>query len=144
MAHTKFDTFLDHILDGYVWTSGDPWAAMFLADTWVPDKGDGSVLAVTAAGAIEVAAPSYLRVPVTSPVKVLDGIGHRGLLDSAIIDFGTPETGFDFDTLLIFELVTDDSDSWLIAAYDVGAQTTDGGSQRFVPDTDGLFQLTAP
>lgn len=145
MPDVKFDSLLDHLLGGYQWTTGQPHGALFLRDTWTPDKSDGFVLDATGAGAIEVAAPSYARTPIVSAVKNLDAGGHRVLLDAAVIDFGILEAGYDFDTLLIFELVTNDGDSWLLSAHDLGAQTTGGVTpERCVLDSDGLYQLTAP
>lgn len=145
MPDVKFDSLLDHLLDGYTWTTASVECALFDSATWVPDRTDGFVLAAAGAGAIEVAAPSYVRRPLVSPVKNFDVGSHRGLLASAIIDFGILEPGYAFDTLVLYEFVSNDSDSWLLAAFDIGAQTTGGVlPERFVPDVDGLFALTAP
>lgn len=145
MPGVVFDTYLDHILDGYQWTTANVYGMLVLADTWTPAKGDIVVDDAILAGAIEVVAASYVRVPLVSPIKNLDTGGHRGLLDASVIDFGILESGFDFDTLILFEMITDDSDSWMLCTQDLGAQTTDGVTpERCVPNTDGLFQITAP
>lgn len=143
-----FDTYIDHILAGtFVWTTADVRAAVFLKDTWVPNKSDAFLLDAQTAGAQELSdmgAGGYARALRTSATKALDAGGHRGLLRGAVIDFGVVATGYDFDTIILFVQVTDDTDSWMLSAYDVGAQTTDGTNLRFVSDSDGFYQVTAP
>jgi hypothetical protein len=144
MADVIFDTYLDHLVRGLDWTTFDIRAAMFDKLTWAPAKGDLFMAGPIAAGAVECAAVGYTRQALVSQVANLDGAGHRELLHTAVADFGSLAAGTAFDTLVTFVQVTNDADSWLVAAFDVGAQTTDGTDQRFVPDTDGLFQLLMP
>lgn len=138
-----FDTYLDHLAQLY-WPTSNVECAIFLKDTWTPAKSDAFVADAIGAGAIECAAVGYVRVALTSPTLVLDGGGHRELFHAAVADFGALAAGTDFDTLLLYELVTNDADSWPLAAYDVGMQTTSGTGTRFVPDTSGLFKLDQP
>lgn len=143
MTDTVFDTYLDHLVQLY-WPTSNIKCAIFLKNTWTPSKSNAFVADAIGAGAIECAAVGYVRVALTSPTVALDGGGHRSLLHSAIADFGALAAGTDFDTFVLYELVTNDADSWLLAAYDVGAQTTSGTGTRFVPDTSGLFRLKQP
>lgn len=148
MPDVTFDTYIDHVLDGsFVWTTTPIMAGVFLKGAWTPGKGDAFILDATTAGADELStlgAGGYARQTIVSPTKTLDGTGHRGLLGGSIIDFGAVDPGFDFDTLVLFVFVSDDSDSWIIDARDVGAQTTDGTTLRFAPHVDGFYQVTAP
>lgn len=135
-------TALDHLVTGTSWETANLQAALFLKGAWTPAITDGFVLDATSAGATEVAAASYGRVALASNVANLDVTNTRELLATAVIDFGTLETGFDFDTLVVFVQVTNDSDSWLVCSIDLGSLTTDGTDERFVPDTAGLLSLT--
>lgn len=140
------DTFLYVLANGsFDWSTADIRAAIFEAATWTPSKADSVVADATSAGAIECAAAGYAREALVSQVATLDTGGHRMLLDSAVVDFGTLASGTAFDTLMLFVQVTDDTDSWVMATFDLGAQTTSNASPtRFIPDTDGLFRLAQP
>lgn len=148
MSDVTFDTYIDHILDGsFVWTTTPVKAAVFLRGAWTPDKGDVFLLDAQTAGAQElsdVSAPGYARTTLPSPTKSIDSGGHRGLLNGSLVDFGVIDTGFDFDTLVLFVEVSDDTDSWMLSAFDVGSQTTDGTTLRFAPNVDGFYSVTAP
>ena len=147
MADLVHDTLIEHMATGAWsgWVTEDVRAAIFLADTWTPDKSDDVLATILAAGAIEISPSGYARTALTSQAATLDGGLHRELLDSAVIDFGTLGSGEDFDTLVLYVFVTDDTDSWLVSTRDLGAQTTTNASAtRFVPDTDGLFSLVQP
>lgn len=143
MADVVFDTYLDHLVQLF-WPTAAIHCAVFEASGWTPSKSDVFLADAIGAGAVECAASGYARVPLTSPIASLDGAGHRSLLQSAVADFGTLGAGTNFDTFVLYVAVTNDSDSWMMATYDVGAQTTDGTELRFVPDTDGLMQLRQP
>lgn len=144
MADVVFNTYLQHLPDDFGWSTSPIMCAILDSQTWTPDKTDPFVATPIAAGAVECAAPSYARVALTSAILTPDAPGNRTLFQGSIADFGTLETGFDFDTFVLYVAVTDDSDSYLIAAYDVGAQTTAGTAVRFVPDTSGFFELLQP
>lgn len=143
MADIMFDTYLDHLVQSF-WPTADIMCAMFEANTWTPSKDDTYLADATGAGAIECAASGYARVALTSKVTVLDSPGHRALSQASIADFGVLGAGTDYDFLVLYVAVTDDTDSWMIGAYDVGAQTTTGTDMRFIPDTDGFMQLRQP
>lgn len=142
MADIIHDTLLHHLVTGTDWQTADVRAALFAKTTWTPDPGDAVLADVTGNGAVEVAAASYVRVAVASRVANTDSILHEELLSAAVIDFGTLEAGSDYDTLVLYVFVTDDSDSWLATSIDVGAQVTDGTDERFVPDPSGLIAFT--
>lgn len=142
MADIIHDTLLHHLVTGTDWQTADVRAALFAKTTWTPAKADAVLADVTGPGAVEVAAASYVRTPLASLVANLDGTLHRELLTAAVIDFGTLEAGFDYDTLVLYVFVTNDSDSWLVTSIDTGAQVTDGTDERFVPDAAGLVALT--
>lgn len=137
------DSYLQQLVA--MWSTWDVRAALFDSATWTPSKADAVLLDITGAGAVEVTATGYARVALVSQVATLDGGGHRELLDSAVIDFGTIDSGDPFDTLVLFTFVTNDSDSWLLSSFDLGAQTTtDASPTRFIPNTDGIYRLAQP
>jgi hypothetical protein len=145
MSDVTFDTYIDHILDGsFVWTTTSVEAAVFDKGAWTPDKGDVFLLDAQTAGATELVGGGYARTTLVSPTKSIDGTGHRGLLNGSVIDFGAIAGGQNFDTLVLFVIVTDDTDSWMLSAHDVGAQVTDGTALRFHANVDGFYQMTAP
>lgn len=145
MPDVTFDTYIDHILAGtFVWTTTPVECAVFLKDGWAPNKSDAVLLDAQTAGATELVGGGYARTSILTPTKNIDSGGHRGLLGGAVIDFGAITAGQDFDTLVLFVVVSDDTDSWMLSAHDVGFQTTDGTPLRFVPNGDGFYQVTAP
>lgn len=145
MSDVTFDTYIDHILAGtFVWTTTPVQAAVFLKDAWVPSKSDVFLIDAITAGALELGAGGYARATLPSPTKSIDSGGHRGLLNGSLVDFGVVDGGWDFDTLVLFRFVTGDTDSWMLSAFDVGAQSTDGTALRFAPNVDGFYSVTAP
>lgn len=145
MADIVFDTYLDHLAAGTaVWTADTVKGMLVAASTWTPAKSDGFVATILSAGAVEVTAAPYARQTLASKTKTLDGGGHRVLLDGNLLDFGAMAAAQSYDHLVLFKFVTNDADSWLICAFDLGALVTNGVTQRFVPDADGFFSLVAP
>lgn len=144
MADITFDTYLDHVAKATaVWTTDTVKGMLVDAQTWTPSEGDGFVATILSAGAVEVTAVGYARQTIGGKTETLDGVGHRGLLDGNLLDFGAMAAGSNYTHLVLFKFVTNDADSWLICAFDLGALTTNGVDQRFVPDADGFFELTA-
>jgi hypothetical protein len=140
-----FDTYLERLASaGSNWTTDTVKALLVSRATWAPDRSDEFVGDATGAGAVEVTASGYARQTIGSPAVNVDGSGHRALLAGATIDFGTPDAGSDFDTLIIYTQVTNDADSWMLAAVDLGSQTTAGVDISAVPDADGFFALAQP
>lgn len=144
MSDLTFDTYLDHLAKGTaVFTTDTLKAALVLRSTWTPSKSDAFVATATAAGAVELTASGYARQTLGSKTESVDSTNHRVLLSCATIDFGTMAAAQSYDRLLLFKQVTNDTDSWLIAALDVGSLTTDGVSRRFVLNAAGLYQIVA-
>lgn len=144
MADVTFDTYLDHLAKGTaIWTTDTVKAMLVDSLTWTPDKSDGFVATVIAAGAVELTAAGYARQTLGGKAEAIDGGGHRVLLSGNIIDFGVMAAAQNYDRLVLFRQVTNDADSWLIAALDIGSLTTNGVTRRFVPDADGYYELVA-
>lgn len=143
MSDLTFDTYLDHLAAGFTWTTATVKAALFNTNTWTPDKSDGFVATIIANGAVEITASPYVRQTVASKTKTLDTPNHRVLLGMGTIDFGAMVAAQNYNRLVLFTQVTNDADSWLIAALDVGALVTNGVDQQFAPNASGLYQILA-
>lgn len=145
MADIIFDNWLNAIATlGTDWVADTIRAALFDSLTWTPAKSDLFVNSATSSGAVEVAAASYARQLVPGRAVVVDGGAHRILLDGSTIDFGILEAGFNYDTLILYDFVTNDTDSFLICAFALGAQTTDGSNVQAVPNAAGFFKIYQP
>jgi hypothetical protein len=92
------------------------------ASLWTPDPEDSYVADITAAGGILVGN----REPVASPGVTQDGTNHRAVWSADDYAHGGVANLTDFQWLVAYNFVTNDSDSWLIASFDFGAQTGDG------------------
>lgn len=128
------------------WES-DTWrAALFLKDTWTPNVDDDFVQTAITAGADELSGGGYARVTLSSKSTSLDDTNDRALLDCAEISFGAVAAGGaqdDYDTLVIYRFVTNDTDSWLAFTYSFDAvQTTNGTAITVAPNTLGIAQIT--
>lgn len=142
MSDVRHDNCLDDLIKHANWQTADLRAVLFLLNGWTPGPGDAVLLDATSAGATRLAAPSYVDVVLTSNVANIDGTNHREALSTAVIDFGTLETGFDYDVCCIYRFITDDSDSKLYYTLDLGGtQTTTGVDERIVPDAAGLIVI---
>lgn len=144
MADLTFDTYLDRVVAGTaIWTTMVVKAMLVNTVGWTPNKSDGFVATILSAGAVEVTAAPYARQTVTGKVKSIDGAGHRILEAMNLIDFGAMAGAQAYNRLVLYNFVTNDADSWLICALDVGALVTNGVQQRFVPNASGLYQILA-
>lgn len=139
MADTMFDEAISAIADG-AW--GVIQVGLFLKNAWTPDQAGDTVIAdATSAGATELAITGYARLQNLLGSITYDPTTPREVYDADSFDFGTPDPGGDYDTLIIASQGTDDSDARLILAIDLGAQTTDGSPLSFDPDPDGILEL---
>lgn len=124
---------------GLDWVAAPVKAALVAKNTWTPDATDGFMQDVLDAGAVEVAAAGYARVALTTAVVVS---GPDVFADADDFSFdGPPAFGDDYDTLLLFLDVTDDTDSPVLAALDLGSHTTDGLPIDFTVDVEGLLNI---
>lgn len=144
MADLTFDTFLDHLDTGFVWTTATIRSMLVNTNTWTPSKSDGFVATILSAGATEVTAAPYARQTVTGKTKTLDGTNHRIQLGINTIDFGAMVAAQNYNRLVLYNFVTSDADSWLVCALDVGALTTNGVDQQFAPNAAGLYVTSSP
>lgn len=138
-----FDKARYYIGLGYDWTAGNTWAVVLRKNAWTPAEGNGFVQTAITAGATEpsTSSPGWSgtdRQHVTSPTVALvsgsaywngNGLSYPGIPAAAA-----------FDTLLLYNKVTGDSDSWLIAYYDLGSQTGDGANVTINPAANGYCQ----
>lgn len=139
MADIIFDSGIDACAIGQF---GVLTCGLFLANAWTPDISDGVIADATGAGATELTVPNYARLNFVTGNISLDMSGHRELYDFDTLDFGTPDAGGDYDWLIVASQGSDDTDSRLIIAYDLGAQTTDGSPLQYNPDTAGVLEIT--
>lgn len=133
-----FDAVREHLtvdLD-FVWTDGSVRCLLVNSDTWTPSPSNGVVGDILGAGADEAATTGDRQV-LGSPAAALSGTDHLVYYDSDPVVYPGVSAAVPFDTLVLFKFVTDDTDSWLIASYDLGAQTGDGADVTINPDSLG-------
>lgn len=141
MADTIFDVVRLNVASGLVdVTSAALTCVLLEANTWTPSPSDGVVGDALSAGAIEVSTGgSADRQTLTSGAVNLNGSLHRAIWDWDPISYPNVPNATAFDTLLVYVFVTSDSDSWLICAYDLGAQTGNGSPITINPDSSGTL-----
>lgn len=148
MAVTGYanDGLLDAIAAGtFSWASETIGAALLLANAWVPDKGDANLAAIIIDGATEPLAASYARQTLTGQLVDPDGTHHRSHQVADQIEFGSLETGDDYDTCVIYLDGATDADRVLLITIDLdGTQSTDGNPVNVVPNATALWDLVCP
>jgi hypothetical protein len=92
------------------------------AGLWTPDPEDSYVADITSAGGVL----HGTRTAVTSPSVTQDGTNHRAIWGANDYNHAGVALSDVFQWLIAYNLVTSDADSWLIASFDIGAQTGDG------------------
>lgn len=118
------------------WTTDTVRAVLFDSATWTPDESDGFVGTAIGAGAIET---SGTRQTLANRTAALSGGDHLVYWDGDPIIYPGVLLGEDFDSLVLYRFVTNDADSYLIAHYELGAQTGDGNSITLNPDSLGYL-----
>lgn len=141
MSDVLFDSGIDVCAQGQF---GVLTVGLFKANAWVPDVTDAVIADATSAGATELAAAGYTRLSFIIGSISLDSPNHRELYTFDTLDFGTPDTGGDYDWLIVASQGSDDTDSRLVIAYDLTGSTTDGLPLSFNPDPDGVIQTVRP
>jgi hypothetical protein len=147
MAITGFvhDAAKKHMVDGaFPWTSTmSPRAMLVLKNTWTPQASDNFVQTAITAGATELSASGYARLALVGLTTSQDDGNTRALISAGTIHFANIAAAQNFNALMIFNFVTNDTDSWLIATYDLGGtQTTNGLGWYFALNAAGLIALT--
>lgn len=138
------DMFKKQLLDGPGWTSLTMQAMLLLRNAYTPADTDQFVSDVLGTSAVEVPVTGYARVTLTGQTTILDDPNTRaeGDADDIIFD-GPPDVGGTYDTLTIFELITDDAHSPLAITFDLGGVfSTNGANITFTLDPSGLFFLS--
>lgn len=130
---------------GIDFTSTTWRAALFLKDTWTPDKDDDFISGIVSAGADEVSGGIYARQTLGSKSVTRDDANDLAYATCATISFGAIAAGItqdDYNTLVIFRFVTNDTDSWLglIALLDA-TYSTDGAAIDFTINASGLYTV---
>lgn len=140
MSDVLFDSGVDAIVEQGAW--GVLTIGLFAAGAWTPDAtGDGVIADITGAGATELAVSGYARLQFIIGDITFDNPGHRVVFSLDTIDFGTPDSGGDYDWLVIASQGSDDSDSRLIVAYDLTGASTDGSPLSYDPDASGSIEI---
>lgn len=125
---------------GFNWTTDSIQGLLVDRSSWTPNRDDDFVTNILVAGAVEVSAGGYARADLTTPTVGLDDPGDRSSWDADPLDFGTVAAADPYDTLVLYRLVNNDTDSWLMAAWDLEAQTTNGTAIEIQPSVaDGWF-----
>lgn len=116
------------------WATAVVMALIVDRDVWTPNADDAFVDDALGAGAIET---SGTRQQIANPVAALSGADDCVYWDGDPIVYPGVLVAETFDTLILYVEITDDTDSYLIGAYDLGAQTGDGANVTIAPDTKG-------
>lgn len=138
-----FNYWKYQLLTGFTWISADVRGALFLANTWTPNPDNQYLSAATSAGAIELTVSGYSRQAIPTKTVAVDTALDAGLLDGDTIVWPISGAGQDYDTVVIYNQVTNDANSFLIAAFTLDTtMTTVGGSVYFTLDPAALLTLT--
>lgn len=126
----------------YDWTAGNTFALVVKKNGWTPAESDTFLAGIFVAGAVEVstADPGFGgadRQEITSAAVGL-GSGHAFWSGDAISYPGIPAVAF--DTLILYNTVSSDADSWAMAVFDLGAQTGNGSPVTINPAASGYLQ----
>jgi len=76
----------------------------------------------------ELTVAGYARQVLTGLAVTEDDAGDRARAAAAAVDFGALAAGETIDAAVVFELVTNDADSNLVAYYDLGSVATSGAN----------------
>jgi hypothetical protein len=131
------------------WTAGGYTGALFDSATWAGVGPGGWTLGILLATfpSSELAVAGYARTVLTGLAQVDDdSTNYRTLLTSDPIDFGSPDAGGTYDTLVIFYDLGDDDLNWVAGFFDIsdpgpGTRNTDGNPIVINPNADGWFSL---
>lgn len=97
---------------------------------------------VTDVAGSEVSTTGYARVPLSTMVATWDGTNDRWRLSCATLDFGPIDAGTDVAGVVVFETITDDTDSPLVSFHAFNApEATDGLAFQVTIDADGLLRV---
>lgn len=136
------DGFKKSILDGPGWTSKVMHAGLFLSNAWNPAPADAYVADAMAAGAAELTVSGYARVTLSGKTTAVDNPNLRAVADCNTISFSAPALGQSYDTLVVFEVITDDAHSPIAFTYLLGGTfATAGVDLAYNIDVTGLFSL---
>lgn len=112
---------------GFDFTAGTGLWLLVDRTTWTPDPDDDYIADILIAGAVEPATTGD-RQTILTPTVTLDDAGDQAVWGCGDFSYpGIPNLST-FDTAVLVNFVTTDSDSWLIYACDLGALVGDGGS----------------
>jgi hypothetical protein len=132
------------VTGSFNWATMAPRAALVLAGSWTPAASNNYVQDAISAGATELAVSGYTRQSLTGLAETQDDAHTRSLIGASVFQFVGMASGGSFDTLILFNLVTTDSDSWLIATYSLGMTYTTAatGTLIFSPNAAGILAVT--
>lgn len=132
------DLIYDYGLDEWrTWTTGTfEW--MGLQDTYTPSRTHHYVSDVNTH---EIGVSGYARDTVTTPARTVNTTLHRITYDCDDPNFGSPVAGETVGYVVLYQLVTNDSDSILLALYDIGDFATDGGLFSPVIGAEGAHYI---
>lgn len=132
------DLVYDIGLDEWAWWTTGTFKMMAMLATYTPSYLDAVPNDIVAH---ECSASGYARATIASPTRTVDNTNHRIVYDCANPTFGSPAAGQTVSGFVLYREVNDDSDSILVAFYDVGDVATDGGALTPTVGVDGLHYL---
>lgn len=148
MVNAWFNTAKHRILSGDLDLAADTIRVMLYDDGTGYTFDVDDIFVVDALPAThEATGGGYARQDIGSPTFAVDLAADRGEYDGADITFPTvpAQGGADITQIIIFEFITDDTASPLLAFIDVATGfplTPNGGDINVVWDADGILHIT--
>lgn len=141
MASFMYNRALERILNGDLLVASDTLKAMLVTSGYSANKDDDFV-ADTTPGSNELSGTGYSRKTLASKTVTRDDTNDRAEFDAADLTW----TGINAGTaaaVIIYEEVTNDADSVLIAYIDSGGfpVTTNGGDLTVAWNAQGIFYI---
>lgn len=132
MATTIYTRGRDELRD----FGSDTFRALLVTASYTPNVDHDFVADVSAN---ELAGSGYSRPTLASKSRTIDDTNNRIVYDAADPSFGTIVAGETARYMIVYRFVTDDSDSILVACYDIGSQATNGAPFVVTLSSDGLL-----
>lgn len=124
MADLIYNGGLDRLRD---FTTGTFKFLLLKGSGYTPDKDHDFVAGLTPASN-EVAGAGYSRQTAASKTRTVDDTNNRITYDCADLAFGSIASGETVTGMILYQEVTNDSDSVLIAYYDLTDTATTGAA----------------
>lgn len=145
MASVIYNKFLSNLLAEYLVTGADVRVALLMTNTTADTENDAIDFVTNFTTLDECDATGYARQALTSEAAAEDDTNDRGEFDAADVVFSglSGDATRDIQGALLYQHVTDDTDSPVIAFIDFAADVTSAATQITIPwDAEGILQAS--